>query len=257
VIDTDLTTSSADENIVSLAGVVVLAPVITKAFPGPTIPLNTDRNLTFTITNPNTITITGVAFSDALPAGMVVSTPSVVAGTCGAGVITAVAGSSNISLSAGTIAAASSCTFSVSIKDTIPGVATNTTSNVTSNEAGSGNQATATLTIVAPPVITKAFGALSIPVGGSTSLTFTITNPNATVTLTTVAFIDTLPTGLTRVLTEWAYRLVRRNGYGSPGYQRRQPSWRDDFADGVVHVQRECHRRIRGYSVQLGDGHLG
>jgi uncharacterized repeat protein (TIGR01451 family) len=197
VIDTDLTTSSADENIVSLAGVVVLAPVITKAFPGPTIPLNTDRNLTFTITNPNTITITGVAFSDALPAGMVVSTPSVVAGTCGAGVITAVAGSSNISLSAGTIAAASSCTFSVSIKDTIPGVATNTTSNVTSNEAGSGNQATATLTIVAPPVITKAFGALSIPVGGSTSLTFTITNPNATVTLTTVAFIDTLPTGLT------------------------------------------------------------
>ena len=197
VIDTDLTTSSADENVVPLAGIVVVPPSITKAFPGPTIPLNADRALTFTIVNTNTIAITGVGFTDTLTAGMVVSTPNGLSGACGGGAITAVSGSNIISLSGTTLPAGSACTFSVNVKDTIPGVATNTTSKVTSNEAGSGNQATATVTVVAPPVITKAFGALSIPVDGSTSLTFTITNPNTTVTLSTVAFNDMLPTGLT------------------------------------------------------------
>lgn len=47
-----------------------------------------------------------------------------------------------------------------------------------------------------PPTISKAFGAANIPVNGSTTLTFTITNPNPATDLTNVSFNDNLPAGL-------------------------------------------------------------
>ena len=47
-----------------------------------------------------------------------------------------------------------------------------------------------------PPTLVKAFGAASIAIGQTTSLTFTINNPNAGTTLTNVSFCDGLPGGL-------------------------------------------------------------
>ncbi len=49
---------------------------------------------------------------------------------------------------------------------------------------------------VAPPTIAKSFDALDIALNGSTSLSFTISNPNAAAALTGVGFADTLPAGL-------------------------------------------------------------
>jgi hypothetical protein len=52
------------------------------------------------------------------------------------------------------------------------------------------------VTVIAPPSITKNFGDSSIPVTGSTTLSFAITNPNASSSLTGVNFTDNLVTGL-------------------------------------------------------------
>jgi uncharacterized repeat protein (TIGR01451 family) len=178
---------------------VVGPPVIIKAFGAASIPLNGSTSLTFTIQNNNTTTsITGVGFSDTLPAGLVVATPNGLTGVCGAGTITATAGSGTISLSGGTIAVSSSCTFSVNVTGTTAGTKNNTTGNVTSTEGGTGGTASASLNVVAPPSIAKVFNPASIALNATTSLTFTITNPAAnSVSLTGVAFTDTLPTGLT------------------------------------------------------------
>ena len=50
---------------------------------------------------------------------------------------------------------------------------------------------------VSPPTISSQFTPASIGSGGTTALSFTITNPNASGTLHNVGITDTLPTGLT------------------------------------------------------------
>jgi len=181
-------------------------PTIAKVFGAATIPLGSATSLTFTLTNPNPYaTLTGVAFTDSMPAGLVVGTPNGLSNTCG-GTATAVAGASSASLSGATLAAGASCTVAVGVTATTAGVKNNTV-HVNSTNGGAGIDSNATLTVsVSPPSISKVFGAASIPLGSTTSLTFTVTNPNAYGALTGVAFSDilaaaylhvALPNGLT------------------------------------------------------------
>ena len=178
--------------------IVVAPPAIAKAFGAPAIPLNGTTSLTFTLANPaaNTAALTGVAFTDTFPLGLVVATPDALVNTCG-GTATAVAGSAVVGLTGGTFAASSSCTLTVNVMGTVSGSHTNTTGTVASTNGGTGNTATANLTVAPPPAITKTFGAASIPMGGSTPLSFALVNPAGnTLPLTGVAFTDTLPAGL-------------------------------------------------------------
>jgi uncharacterized repeat protein (TIGR01451 family) len=172
-------------------------PTLAKAFGAASVPLNGTTSLTFTVTNPNSgLALTGIGFSDTLPANLLIATPNGVSNTCG-GVVTAVAGAGLVTLSGGTVAASSACTLTVSVTGTSAGTAVNTSGTVTSTEGGAGNTASASLAVVAPPSMVKAFGAASISLNGTTSLTFTITNPSAnTVAQSGVAFTDTLPSGL-------------------------------------------------------------
>ena len=185
----------ANQPDVRFAKVALVSPSITKAFGAASIPLSGSTSLTFTITNPNTdLTLTGVAFTDSLPAGLTVASTPNLTNTCG-GTATAVGGSGTISLSGGTLATSASCTISVSITGTTPGVKNNSVT-VTSTNAGTGNTSNASITVVGPPTISKAFGTASMVNGSHTSLTFTITNPNSFAALTGVGFSDTLPAGL-------------------------------------------------------------
>jgi hypothetical protein len=128
---------------------------ISKAFGAASIPLNGTTTLSFTITNPNaTSPQTGIGFADTLPAGLVISTPNGLTGSCGGGTITATQNTSNISLSGATLGGGASCTFSVNVTGTTAGVKNNTTGNVTSTEGGMGGTASASVTVCPPPIIT-------------------------------------------------------------------------------------------------------
>jgi uncharacterized repeat protein (TIGR01451 family) len=147
-------------------------------------------SLTFTISNPNTtVALTGVAFSDTLPAGLVVATPNGLSNSCG-GTVTATSGTSTISLSGGTIAAGGSCTLTVNVTGTATGTLSNCVT-VTSTNGGTGNTSCTTLTVAFPALIAKNFAVAAIGVGYPVNLKFTLT-----FALTGVSFTDVLPGGM-------------------------------------------------------------
>jgi len=48
-----------------------------------------------------------------------------------------------------------------------------------------------------PPTIAKEFGGTSVALNGNTTLTFTLSNPNSSLSLSGIGFTDTMPSGLT------------------------------------------------------------
>lgn len=90
------------------------------------------------------------------------------------------------------------CTVTATVRANAAGVRTNVTELVSAAESGTNTTASgyasADLTALLPPVISKIFGTNPILAGGVSKLTFTIRNPNQNVTLTGLAFSDTFPT---------------------------------------------------------------
>lgn len=103
---------------------------------------------------------------------------------------------SGLTIKAG-LAGGSSCTITATVRDSAAGVRTNVTEMVSATESGknttSTGYASATLTVVLPPVISKKFSTNPMLTGGTTTLTFTIANPNTSDTLTGLTFTDVFP----------------------------------------------------------------
>jgi hypothetical protein len=179
--------------------IVVTAPIIIKVFGAASVPLNGTTSLQFTVQNNDTFSMMhNVAFSDTFPAGLVVATPNGLTGSCPAGTITATAGAASVSLSGATLPPNSQCTFAINVKGIAAGIQTNTTGQVSSTEGGTGGTATSSLHVEGPPTLNTGFSPNPITPGGTSALTFTITNPAANPdNLTGVGFLDTLPVGLT------------------------------------------------------------
>lgn len=172
-------------------------PTIAKSFSPKPIVKGAASTLTFTLNNTaiGNAALTGVAFTDVLPAGLSIASSS--SSHC-SGTVTTTAGTRTIALTGAQIAAGGTCTFNVSVTGTTEGAYDNITGYVSSAESGtSANYATDSLTVIAPPTIGKSFSPASVVTGGTSTLSFKIANPNSLSSLSGLGFTDTLPAGLT------------------------------------------------------------
>ena len=173
-------------------------PTLTKAFSPNPIAAGATSTLTFTLNNTSSVALTGATFSDALPAGMSVSTNGFVANTCGFSATAPTVGATSLAFSGGTIPANGTCSVAVNVTSSVPGPSTNISGFIsttqTGENSGPGGSAVATLTVISPPLIDKVFAPNPILPGGVTTLTFNITNPNVSNAISGVAFSDTFPT---------------------------------------------------------------
>ncbi len=174
---------------------VLQPPTIQQSFASSIISLNGNTSLRLILSNPNSSAPipSGISFTDVLPDGLVIATPNSLTNTCN-GNVTADPGSSNLSLTNGSVAQL--CDVSVSVSGVSVGTKNNTVS-VSSTPWGDGNTSTASISVVSfqAPKISVAFGQ-SVRVGNDTQLSFTISNPNTNHDLSSINFTDNLPQGL-------------------------------------------------------------
>ncbi|MBX3084484.1 MAG: DUF11 domain-containing protein [Anaerolineae bacterium] len=199
------------DNIVFTGCGVPAQPTIAKSFTPATIPSGGTSTLQFTLTNPNyNFPLTGASFTDALPAGLKVAATPNASTTCVGATWAPAANATNLSFSGGTIPAATltgstvtngTCIARVDVTTTtasVVGPQTNISGFISTTQTGENNgpggSATATLNVLAPPQIDKAFLPNPILANGTSTLTFTITNPNQNTAISGVAFSDTFPT---------------------------------------------------------------
>lgn len=178
---------------------------ITKAFSPSSIPVGASSTITFTLSNPNSTALlpgglTNASFSDALT-GMAINSNQSAAGTCsGASGNSFVDGQTSLSFSGLTIPGGSpgTCTVTVTVLASTPGIFPNTALNLITSQTPVGvNSNTPSLTVVAErPSISKAFSPAAIALGQTSTLTFTLNNPNAVVATlpSSNAFSDVFPT---------------------------------------------------------------
>ncbi len=172
-------------------------PALTKAFAPTTVGVGQVSTLTFTVTNPALSPArTGLTLSDALPAGLVIAaTPNVVNGSGGAPTITATAGTGTFSIGGSGVnatAGASTCTVSVDVSSATAAAYVNGAAQVTVGGVLTNGVTNQTLTVTQAS-LNKAFSPTAIDVGGTSTLTFTITNGAGNPAQSGINFTDNLP----------------------------------------------------------------
>lgn len=160
----------------------------------------------FRITNTSrSESATALTFSDDLDTMLsgLIATGTPLSNICGSG--STLSGSGTLSLSGGTLAPGASCEFSVPLL--IPAGAANgfypgTTGALSGTLGATGFAnvagATDTLWVAAAPVLAKSFSAGTVGAGQSITLTYTLTNPSDSATLTAFSLVDgygNLPSG--------------------------------------------------------------
>ena len=246
--------SGADLNIdnVSFTGCgVPNPPTISKSFSPDPVAVGGSSSLSFTITNPNSgVILREIAFSDTLPAGVTIATtppPSVCGGTL------TTSSPSTISFSVGTLAAGASCVMAVTVTVTTAGPHLNVSGFISADESGTNTgpsgSASDSITAISPPSISKLFNPNPILTGGTSTLTFTLSNPNPDDALAGVAFSDTFPSSMVVADPTGA----STSGCGSPTYTPVAAAVSISFSGGTIAAGGTCTVTVDVTVTPTGD----
>ena len=222
-----LQTSNGNNAAAATANLTVntTAPTIAKAFLPTPVNAGTPSTLTITLTNANTsvASLTAV-LTDTLPVPVVVAPTPNAATTCsGAGAVTAVAGTGSVtlpatrSIPAAVGATPGSCTVTVDVVSPSGGAFVNTIPANALQTSNGNNAAAASATLAVnsvAPTVAKAFAPNSITANGTSTLTITLNNANASAASLTAALTDTLPSGVVIAATPNASTTC--SGAGAP-----------------------------------------
>jgi uncharacterized repeat protein (TIGR01451 family) len=178
----------------------------TKGFaPGNVHGNGNPATVTLTLTNPNGVALTGAAVTDALPAQLAIAPTPNASTTCGSGIVST--GAASASLSAGTIPANGSCIVRFDVVVANPNGTSNANvantiaaGTLTTAQGVTNSQFSATIRVQRGVTNAKAFAPATIMSGGTSKLTVTITDFNAS-TISPIAFVDNLPAGMTIAAT--------------------------------------------------------
>lgn len=230
-------------------------PTFVKEFTDDPVLAGNDVTLRFTITNNSTTSMaTDLAFVDEivpfLPFPASVVTPG--ADPCGTGSSVALVSTDidkqGIRLTGGNIAMSDSCTFDVTI--TVPagfpsGTYTNTSGDLTGTVGGTTFDvagASDDLVVAAnvPLQLSKEFSPANVGPGDTTTLTFVLTNPTDTTTVTGVSFTDDL-TAMTPALSGVTVTGPPAAGFCGAGSTASTPGGNTlSFADISLAPQTSC-----------------
>ncbi len=162
-------------------------------------------SLTITLQNAASTTLTGVTFTDTMPANLFIVGTPVASPSCGGSAAVTSTGSAftltNAVIPAGTVQNPGTCIIYGVVTSTIPGVYTNfiPAGDVTSDQGVTNtvtvSDNTTVYTIGSPATVAKAFLGTIIQAGNSSRLTITITAPNDT-PISGISISDTLPADL-------------------------------------------------------------
>jgi uncharacterized repeat protein (TIGR01451 family) len=180
-------------------------PTALKTFTPASISISGFSTLSFTLGNPNALTLTPLGltnaqFTDTLPSGVSIAAPGPASGTCvGAGGNNFSAGQTSLVFSGLTIPAAGTCTVVVQVTAPAAGVFVNAFTGLVSSQTPvpSTVVGSATLTVLSAPTVSKSFSPSFIASGGTGTsvLTIVVNNPNATaMALAAPGVLDIFPT---------------------------------------------------------------
>ena len=173
------------------------APGFVKVFSPDTIGQGGETQIIFTVDNEaNAMEMTGMAFTDDFPNGLVVAGTPNASTTCG-GTFDPDAGDMMLSFMGGTLAAGATCEIRVTVRAIGAGTLTNPAINLTSSIAtATSESAMLTVDPAEAPGFAKAFSPAMVGLGEISRLTFTIDNAANALEVGSLAFTDDFPDGL-------------------------------------------------------------
>ena len=201
---TDLSSDAGSGNAAQASLEVVTVPsgtppLFSKTFAPASIGPGSISTLTFNIDNGTSAFVTGLTYTDNLPAGMTIASPANVSANCIANedsVLSAPNGGSTISVSDYAVLPQSSCQINVDVTSVAVGTLTNTSGDLTSVFGNSGI-ATANLAVVANlPGVSAVFTPNTTSIGNRSTLTYTLDNTQNASRVGSVDFSTNLPNGL-------------------------------------------------------------